>query len=138
MTPAEHSGTGSCAWPVPGPAGTARALAGISGDIARGLPPKTGDALIFLAAVRAAGTAPGLGPDQPIPFSLTSKALAALDSGTTATAMDCGCGPDDCAACAGSGWACLRCGDAFFGTAPDDGLCPPCRAPRAVPGRTRP
>jgi hypothetical protein len=83
-------------------------------------------------------TWPVPGPDQPIPFSLTPKALAALDAGTTAAALDCACGSEDCPACAGSGWACARCGDAFFGAAPDDGLCPPCRAPRALPGRTRP
>ena len=40
-------------WPVPSPADTARALEGIAGDIRRGLPPKTDDALIFLAAIRA-------------------------------------------------------------------------------------
>ena len=50
MTPATDHYT----WPVPSPADTARALAGISGDIRRGLPPKIDDALIFLAAVRAA------------------------------------------------------------------------------------
>jgi hypothetical protein len=134
MTPAQHPGTGPYTWPVPDPADTTRALAGISGDITRGLPPKTGEALIFLAAVHAAGAAPDA--DRPIPYTLTPKALAALDAGTTPTPLDCGCGSEDCPACAG--WACVRCGDAFFGTAPDDGLCPPCRAPRALPGRTRP
>ena len=69
------------AWPVPAPADTARALEGISGDIARGLPPKIDDALIFLAAVRAADDTPG--PDQPIPFTLTAKAHAALDQDGT-------------------------------------------------------
>ena len=32
---------------------------------------------------------------------------------------------------AGSGpaeWGCARCGAAYLGTPPDDGLCPPCRA----------
>jgi hypothetical protein len=131
MTPA----TGY-AWPQPSPADTARALEDISGDLRRGLPPKLDDALIVLAAARAADTDPD--PGQPIPYTLTAKAHAALDADTTVTAMACGCGAEDCAACAGSGWACPRCGDAFFGTAPDDGLCPPCRAPRALPGRTRP
>jgi len=69
--------TGQYAWPVPSAADAARALVGISGDIARGLPPKLDDALIFLAAVRAAGT--GTGPDEPVPFSLTPKARALLD-----------------------------------------------------------
>lgn len=59
--------------------------------------------------------------------------------------MECGCGYIDCSACAGYGWACLRCGVAYFGTPPDDGLCagcrnqpvlfpqcPECRAPRGA------
>jgi hypothetical protein len=61
-------------WPVPSPADTARALAGISGDIARGLPPKVDEALIVLAAIRAAAA----DPDQPVPFTLTAKAHATL------------------------------------------------------------
>jgi hypothetical protein len=65
------------AWPIPDPADTARALAGIDGDIRRGLPPKVDDALIVLAAVRAADATPD--PDQPIPFTLTAKAHAAID-----------------------------------------------------------
>ena len=64
-------------WPTPSPADTARALAGICGDIRRGLPPKIDDALIVLAAVRAATTSPD--PGQPIPFTRTAKAHAALD-----------------------------------------------------------
>ena len=104
MTPA----TDPYAWPVPSPADTARALTGISGDIARGLPPKVDDALIFLAAVRAADATPD--PGQPIPFTLTPKALALLDQV-----------PD-------GQWACERCGAAWFGTPPDDGLCLACRA----------
>ena len=106
MTPATDHYT----WPVPSPADTARALAGISGDITRGLPPKIEDALIFLAAVRAADAAPGPGPGQPVPFTLTPKALALLDQV-----------PDD-------QWACERYGAAWFGTPPEDRLCPPCRA----------
>jgi hypothetical protein len=106
MTPA----TDPCAWPVPSPADTARALTGISGDLCRGLPPKTGDALTVLAAVHAAD------PDQPVPFTLTPKAHALLDQ------------PD------GNQWACERCGAAYFSTPPDDGLCPACRPE----GRTRP
>jgi hypothetical protein len=39
----------------------------------------------------------------------------------------CGCGYDDCSACASYGWACPGCGDAYFGTTPGDGLCPGCR-----------
>lgn len=45
-------------WPAPSPADTARALAGIDGDIRHGLPPKIDDALIVLAAARAADTTP--------------------------------------------------------------------------------
>jgi hypothetical protein len=47
----------------------------------------------------------------------------------TGPVMDCGCGYLDCSACAGYGWACLRCGRAFFGTAPEHGRCPACAAP---------
>ena len=68
-------------WPVPGPADIARALESISGDIQRGLPPKIDDALIFLAAIRAADATPS--PDQPVPFTLTAKAHAALDQDGT-------------------------------------------------------
>jgi len=68
------------AWPVPTLADAARALAGISGDITLGLPPKLDDALIVLAAVRA-DTTPG--PDEPVPFTLTAKAHAALDQDGT-------------------------------------------------------
>ncbi len=65
------------AWPVPAPADAARALDGISGDLARGLPPKLDDALTVLADLRAGFAAPGA--DQPVPFTLTAKAHAALD-----------------------------------------------------------
>jgi hypothetical protein len=100
-------------WPVPSPADAARALAGISGDIARGLPPKLDEALIFLAAVRAADDDPG--PDQPVPFTLTPKACTLLDQV-----------PD-------GQWACTGCGDAWFGTPPEGGLCPACRAGETEP-----
>ena len=46
--------------------------------------------------------------------------------------MDCGCGYDDCSACAGYGWACQDCGVAFFGTPPGHGLCPACLASEAA------
>lgn len=127
MTPA----TDQYIWPIPSPADTARALDGISGDIARGLPPKIEDALIFLAAVRAADADPD--PDRPIPFTLTAKAHAELDQDAAGSAPHCGCGYDDYSACAGSGWACLRCGGAYFGTPPGDGLCPACRAADGEP-----
>lgn len=41
--------------------------------------------------------------------------------------MDGGCGYVARPAGAGYGWACLRCGAAYFGPAPDDDLCPACR-----------
>ena len=109
MTPATDHYT----WPVPSPADTACALAGISGDLRRGLPPKIEDALILLAAVRADDADDC---DQPVPFTLTPKAHALPDQ------------PD------GNQWACERCGAAYFSTPPDDGLCPACRPE----GRTRP
>jgi hypothetical protein len=66
--------------------------------------------------------------DQPVPFTLTPKAHAALarDDDGSGPFLDCGCGYDNCEACAGCGWACQRCGLAFFGTPPDDGLCAAC------------
>jgi hypothetical protein len=100
--------TGHYAWPVPSPADTARAIADIGGDLWRGLPPKIDDALILLAAARAADAAPD--PDQPVPFTLTPKARALLDQA-----------PED-------QWACQRCTAAYFGTLPGDGLCRTCRA----------
>jgi hypothetical protein len=103
-------------WPTPSPADTARALAGIDGDIRRGLPPKIDDALIVLAAVRAAEATPDL--DQPVPFTLTPKAHAELDSDSPP-------GPGE--------WGCDQCGAAFFGTPPGDGLCPACRAGTGEP-----
>ena len=103
MNPADYT------WPVPAAADTARALEGISGDIARGLPPKLDEALIVLAAVRAAG------PDRPVPYSLTPKACALLDQVPEGQ------------------WACAGCGDAWFGDVPDDGLCQACRAGEPEP-----
>ena len=63
--------------------------------------------------------------DQPVPFTLTHKAHAALttDDNGSGPVVDCGCGYDDCETCMRRGWACQRCGLAFFGTRPDDGLC---------------
>ena len=110
--------TGRHTWPVPDPADTARALAGIDGDIRRGLPPKIDDALIVLAGVRAADATPDPDPGQPVPFTLTPKAHAALDSDDTPP------GPGE--------WGCDQCGAAWFGTPPEDGLCPACRAEQAV------
>jgi hypothetical protein len=51
--------------------------------------------------------------------------------------MDCGCGYDDCSACSDCGWACLRCGAAYFGPVPDDGLCPACRVAGQRPAPPR-
>jgi hypothetical protein len=74
-----------------------------------------------------------LNPDTPVPYALTPKALAALAAPSCLLPPDpaapCGgCGGDDCPACACNGWACLACGDAYFGPIPDDGLCRGCRA----------
>ena len=61
--------------------------------------------------------AAALDPDQPVPFALTAKAHAALGQ------------EEDTAAESGSAeWGCERCGAAYFGTPPDDGLCLACRA----------
>jgi hypothetical protein len=109
--------TDRATWPTPSPADTGRAVAGIDGDIRRGLPPKVDDALIFLAAVRAAGATPD--PDQPVPFTLSPKAHAELDSGDTAP------GPGE--------WGCDQCGVAFFGTPPEGGQCPACRGGKGEP-----
>jgi hypothetical protein len=110
------------AWPVPSPADTARALTGITGDIARGLPPKLDEALIFLAALHAANSAAdGSGLDQAVPYTLTARAHAALDQGDAADRP----GPGE--------WACAGCGDAWFGAAPGDGLCAGCRAGEPAP-----
>ena len=57
--------------------------------------------------------------DQPIPFTLTAKAHAALDQDPAAP------GPGE--------WGCDRCGAAFFGAPPGDGLCPACRPAGAEP-----
>lgn len=59
-----------------------------------------------------ATTGPAPGPDEPIPFTLTAKAHAALAY-------------RDCISVV-YGWACLTCGAAYFGTPPQDGLCPGC------------
>jgi hypothetical protein len=40
---------------------------------------------------------------------------------------DCGCGHDDCSACAGHRWACRACGAAWFSTPPGNGLCAACQ-----------
>ena len=98
---------GHYTWPVPAAADAARALADMDGDLRHGLLPTVDDALIVLAAARATDTGARLG--QPVPYTLTPKALALLDQG-----------PDD-------QWACTGCGDAWFGDTPEDGLCPACR-----------
>jgi hypothetical protein len=61
---------------------------------------------------------------------LTSRLSAR--AGHRPPVMDCGCGYDDCPACAGHGWACRRCGAAWFGPAPEDGRCPACRGRQVV------
>jgi hypothetical protein len=87
------------------------------------------------AALAPAGA---INRDQPIPFTLTPKALAALTPDShgpvsPGQVMCCGCGYDDCSACAVDGWACPRCGAAYFGTPPGDGLCPDCHGRTAAP-----
>jgi hypothetical protein len=52
------------------------------------------------------------GRDDPVPYTLTPKACGVLGGGP---------GPRD------GEWACGACGDAFFSTPPDDGMCPDCR-----------
>jgi rubrerythrin len=66
-------------------------------------------------------------PDSPIPYTLTPKAHAVLDATPHR-------GYDDCA---GNDWACAGCGAAYFGTPPDDELCPACRATAATAGGMR-
>ncbi len=61
------------------------------------------------------------GPDEPIQYTLTPKAVAFLDR--TAPGRHEGTAIIDGIA----GWACGRCGFAWFGPVPDDGLCPGCR-----------
>jgi hypothetical protein len=59
--------------------------------------------------------------DEPVPYTLTPKALAFLDLtphpvtqfGVLGSSSD--------------GWACGRCGFAWFGPVPDDGQCRNCR-----------
>jgi hypothetical protein len=67
---------------------------------------------------------PGIDPGQPIPYTLTAKAHAVLDldnsHGWREEDTPAATGPDE--------WGCERCGAACLGTAPDDGLCPACRA----------
>jgi hypothetical protein len=70
-------------------------------------------------------------PDRSVPYRLTAMAYAVIAPAGPGPVMDCGCGYDDCSACAGYGWACLRCGAAFFGATPEDGLCPACGAAEA-------
>jgi hypothetical protein len=84
-------------------------------------------------------TAPARNDDTPIPYVLTAKARAALAAGPAAPspADYCGCGYDDCSACAGYGWACRACGAAYFGTSPEHGHCPRC-APARLSGTVRP
>jgi hypothetical protein len=59
--------------------------------------------------------------DEPIPYTLTPKASAFLD--LTAPGRHEGTAIIDGA----TGWACGRCGFAWFGPVPDDGLCESCR-----------
>jgi hypothetical protein len=70
---------------------------------------------------------------RPVPYTLTPEALAVLatDPPAPGPVMYCGCGYDDCTACAGCGWACLRCGLAFFGRPPENGRCDDCTGTKA-------
>ncbi len=62
------------------------------------------------------------GPDTPVPYTLTAKAHAYLDRAAPAR-VDEPAAVDDTA-----GWCCGRCGSAWFGPVPGDGLCGPCRS----------
>jgi hypothetical protein len=61
-----------------------------------------------------------LDPGEPVPLTLTPEGEAALAA----------CGPwtltDSLAPV--EEWACVTCGDAYFGHVPDDDRCPGCRA----------
>lgn len=62
-----------------------------------------------------------VGTDEPIPYTLTAKAYAFLDR------TEPGRHPGTAIIGGVAGWACGRCGFAWFGPAPDDGLCPGCQ-----------
>jgi hypothetical protein len=62
---------------------------------------------------------PGL--DEPVPYTLTAKGITFLDR--TAAGRHEGAAIIDGV----SGWACGRCGFAWFGSVPGDGLCGTCR-----------
>ena len=63
-------------------------------------------------------------PCQPIPYTLTAKAHAALDQDSSD-----GWRADDAPAATGlAERGCERCGAACLGTPAEDGLCPACRA----------
>ena len=62
-------------------------------------------------------------PGQPVPYTLTAKAHAALDQDNSRGRYE-----EDTPAATGLGeWGCERCGAAYLGTEPEDGLCTPCR-----------
>ena len=79
---------------------------------------------------------PGSDPDRPVPYTLTPKAHALLDRADLSCPVPYTLTPEahallDASGPAGPGpgeWSCERCRAAFFGTPPEDGLCPPCRA----------
>jgi len=73
---------------------------------------------------RTQAPGPGIDLGQPIPYTLTAKAHAALDQDNSRGRYE-----EDTPAATGLGeWGCERCGAAYLGTPPVDGLCPACRA----------
>jgi hypothetical protein len=84
-------------------------------------------ALVALATIAGDGD-----PEAIMQAHLSARFARLLDRIGGEPVMHCGCGYADCSACAGYGWACLRCGAAFFGAAPQTGLCPDCSPGQAA------
>jgi rubrerythrin len=75
---------------------------------------------------------PNHDPDEPVPLALTPKAHAALNQAVIWLVDECppfghpvDLGPADDGPA--DEWACVICGDAYFGTRPADERCPGCR-----------
>lgn len=74
------------------------------------------------AAMAHVAWCPNHDPDEPVPLTLTPKALAFLDLTPHPVTQFGAIAYDN-----SEGWACGRCGFAWFGPVPDDGLCRNCR-----------